>query len=195
MHSSFQTDRRPTGFEPVPIQRNNNQINPIRQAKGFEPLPPVALCVTRNPQNSRACPQWHNISYSQGGAQVNQSLKPYTSPTLAFYTLHANQVTQMLSIKGIFSRSKLQTKPKARALSWGLAHSYNGGPKLVHYDYTVLFIYFMFYKLVPPNIVSFKLQGTFSGSCICHHNHTIAWHLLRAPARGQILVSQLCDIG
>ncbi len=47
--SSFQTDRRPTGFEPVPIQRNNNQINPIRQAKGFEPVPPVAPHVKRRP--------------------------------------------------------------------------------------------------------------------------------------------------
>ena len=81
------------------------------------------------------------------------------------------------------------------ASSWGLVHDYNRGPKLVHYDYTVLFIYFMFYKLVPPNIVSFKLRGTFPGSRICCHNHAIAWRLLRALARGQILVSQLHNIG
>ncbi len=41
------TDYRPTGFEPMLIQRNNNQINPVRQAKGFEPLPPVTLYVTK----------------------------------------------------------------------------------------------------------------------------------------------------
>ncbi len=57
------------------------------------------------------------ISYFQIRAQVNQSLKQYTSAVLAFYTLHATQVTQTLSIKGVFSRSKLQTNPEARALS------------------------------------------------------------------------------
>ncbi len=34
-----------------------------------------------------------------GQSAVNQSLKLYTSPTLAFYALRATQVTQMLSIK------------------------------------------------------------------------------------------------
>ncbi len=57
------------------------------------------------------------ISYSQVRVQVNQSLKQYTSAALAFYALHATQVTQMLSINGLFSCSKLQTNLKARALS------------------------------------------------------------------------------
>ncbi len=85
-----------------------------------------------------------------GWSAVNQSLKLYTSPVLAFYALRATQVTQMLSIKGIFSHSKLQTKPEARALSWGLARSYNGGPKLLHYYYTTVFIYDALYQLIQP---------------------------------------------
>ncbi len=80
------------------------------------------------------------ISYSQVRAQVNQSLKQYTSAMLAFYASHATQGTQMLSIKGLFSHLKLQTNPEARALSWGLSHSNKGGPKLVHYYYTTVFI-------------------------------------------------------
>ncbi len=75
-----------------------------------------------------------------GWSAVNQSLKLYTSPTLAFYASCATQVTQMLSIKGLFSRSKLQTNPKARALSWDLLRSNKGGSKLVHYYYTTVFI-------------------------------------------------------
>ncbi len=46
----------------------------------------------------------------------------------------------MLSIQGIFSPLKLQTNPEAMVSSWRLARDYNGGPKLVHYNYTVLFI-------------------------------------------------------
>ncbi len=63
----------------------------------------------------------------------------------------------MLSIKGIFSRSKLQTKPEARALSWGLVRSYNRGPKLVHYYYSMVFIYNALYKLIQPEIVTLGL--------------------------------------
>ncbi len=59
---------------------------------------------------------------------------------LAFHALLATQVTQMLSIKGIFSHSKLQTNPEARALSWGLVRSNKGGPKLLHYYYSMVFI-------------------------------------------------------
>ncbi len=47
----------PQGLNLYRSRETRNQINPIRQAKGFEPLPPVALCVTQNPQNSRVCPQ------------------------------------------------------------------------------------------------------------------------------------------
>ncbi len=46
----------------------------------------------------------------------------------------------MLSIKGLFSHSKLQTNPEARVLSWEPARSNKGGLKLVHYYYTMVFI-------------------------------------------------------
>ncbi len=68
----------------------------------------------------------------------------------------------MISILGLFSHSKLWTGPDARVSSWRLACDYSGGPKLVHYYYTALFIYFMPYKFVPPHIVLFKLWGTFA---------------------------------
>ncbi len=80
------------------------------------------------------------ISYSQVKVKVNQSLKQYTSAALAFYASHTTQVTQMLSIKGLFSCSKLQTNPKARALSWELSCFNKGDLKLVHYYYSTVFI-------------------------------------------------------
>ncbi len=40
--------------------------------------------------------------------------------------------------------------------------NYNGGLKLIHYNYTALFIYFTSYKFVPPYIVLFQLRGTFA---------------------------------
>ncbi len=68
----------------------------------------------------------------------------------------------MISILGIFSRSKLQTSPEATASSWRLARDYNGVPKLVHYNYTALFIYSTFYKLAVPFLVSFRLLSSFA---------------------------------
>ena len=52
-----------------------------------------------------------------------------------------------------------QTTPEARALSWRLARYYIGGPKLVYYNYTTLFIYSTSYKLVQPYIVLLGLQS------------------------------------
>ena len=101
-------------------------------------------------------------SYSQVRVQVNQSLKLYTSPALAFYALHTTQVTQMLLIKGLFSHSKLQTNLKARALSWEPLCSNKGGPKLVHYYYTMVFIYNALYKLIQPEIVTLGLRDFLS---------------------------------
>ncbi len=101
----------------------------------------------------------------------------------------------MISILGIFSRSKLQTSPEATASSWGLACDYNGGPKLVHYNYTALFIYFTFYKFVPPNIVSFRLPSSLT--CVPRmlplaHHHLA---LTQEPGPGPDPVSECCDIG
>ena len=93
----------------------------------------------------------------------------------------------MISILGIFSCLKLQTGPGARASSWRLACDYNRGPKLVHYGYTVLFIYFTSYKLVSPNIVLLGCRAPSPVSCTCCHYHAIAWRLLRCLTRGQIL--------
>ncbi len=59
-HSSFQTDRRPTGFEPVLIQRHNNQINPVQQAKGFEPL---LLAEMRTLKRALIRPQGLNLCH------------------------------------------------------------------------------------------------------------------------------------
>ncbi len=101
----------------------------------------------------------------------------------------------MISILGIFSHSKLQTNPEATASSWRLACNYNGGPKLVHYDYTALFIYFTFYKLVPPNIVLFRLPSSLT--CIPHMSplarHGLA--LTQKSGLGPDPVSECCGVG
>ncbi len=58
------------------------------QTKEFEPVLPVAPCVTRKAQKLKSASAMTQISYSQVRVQVNQSLKQYTSPTLAFYASH-----------------------------------------------------------------------------------------------------------
>ncbi len=101
----------------------------------------------------------------------------------------------MISILGVFSHSKLQTSPEATASSWRLARDYNGGPKLVHYNYTALFIYFTFYKFVPPNIVSFRLPSSLA--CIPRMS-PLACHrlvLTQEPGSGPGPVSECCDVG
>ncbi len=100
--------------------------------------------------------------------------------------MHLNSLN-MISILGIFSRSKLQTSPQATASSWGLARDYNGGPKLVHYNYTALFIYSTSYKLAVSFLVSLGCWAPSPASCVCRHYHAMAWRWLRSPARGQIL--------
>ncbi len=101
----------------------------------------------------------------------------------------------MISILGIFSRSKLQTNPDVMMSSWRLACDYNRGPKLVHYDYTVLFIYFMFYKFIPPDIVSFRLPSSFA--CIPRMS-PLAHHCLvltQESGPGPDPVSKCCSVG
>ncbi len=101
----------------------------------------------------------------------------------------------MISILGIFSRSKLQTSPEATASSWGLAHNYNGGPKLVHYNYPALFIYSTSYKLAVPILVSFRLLSSFA--CVPRMSqlsrHSLA--LTQESGLGPDPVSEHCDIG
>ncbi len=101
----------------------------------------------------------------------------------------------MISILGIFSRLKLQTNPEATASSWRLAHNYNGGPKLLHYNYTALFIYFTFYKLAVPFLVSFRLPSSFA--CVLHvlqlSHHSLA--LTQESDPGPDPVSECHDIG
>ncbi len=101
----------------------------------------------------------------------------------------------MLSMQGIFSRSKLQTSPEATASSWGLAHNYNGGPKLVHYNYTALFIYSTSYKLAVPFLVSFRLLNSFV--CVPRMSqlscHGLA--LTHGSGSGPDPVSEHCDVG
>ncbi len=100
----------------------------------------------------------------------------------------------MISILGIFSRSKLQTSPEAMASSWELVHDYNRGPKLVHYNYTALFIYSMSYKLAVPFLVLFRLPSSFA--CIPHvsqlSRHGLA--LTQESGSGPDPVSEHCDI-
>ncbi len=100
----------------------------------------------------------------------------------------------MISMLGIFSCSKLQTSPEATASSWGLAHDYNGGPKLVHYNYTVLFIYSMFYKLAVPFLVSFRLPSSFACvPCVLQlSRHGLA--LTQQSGLGPDPVSERCDV-
>ncbi len=132
------------------------------QAKGFEPLPPVVPHVTRNPRNTRACPQWHRTLILRPEHKSTNQSNSSTSAVLAFFALCEYSVTLNAINQGIFSRSKLQTAPEARASSWRLAHNYNGGLKLVHYDYTVLCIYFTFYKLAALFLVLFRLPSSFA---------------------------------
>ncbi len=101
----------------------------------------------------------------------------------------------MISMLGIFSRSKLPTSPEATASSWGLARDYNGGPKLVHYNYTALFIYSTSYKLAVPFLVSFRLLSAFA--CVLHvsqlSHHGLA--LTHESGSGPDPVSERCDVG
>ncbi len=78
----------------------------------------------------------------------------------------------MISMLGIFSRSKLQTSPEATVSSWGLVHDYNGGLKPVHYNYTALFIYSMSYKLAVPFL---GCRAPSPASRACRNYHTMAW--------------------
>ncbi len=107
---------------------------------------------------------------------------------------HLNSL-DMLSILGLFSHSKLQTNPEATASSWRLARDYNRGLKLVHYNYTALFIYFTFYKSVLPHIVSFQLPSSLA--CIpCMSllaRHCLA--LTQESGLGPDPVSKCCNIG
>ncbi len=101
----------------------------------------------------------------------------------------------MISMLGIFSRSKLQTSPEATASSWGLARDYNRGPKLVHYNYTALFIYSTSYKLAVPFLVSFRLPSSFA--CVPRVSqlscHGLA--LTHESGSGPDPVSEHCDVG
>ncbi len=107
---------------------------------------------------------------------------------------HLNSLN-MISILGVFSRLKLQTSPEATASSWGLARDYNGGPKLVHYHYTALFIYSTSYKLAVPFLVSFRLPSSFA--CVPRVSqlscHSLA--LTQESSSGPDPVSEHCDIG
>ncbi len=60
------------------------------QAKGFEPLSPVVSCITRKPQKHKSAFTMTPNSYSQGRAQVNQSIHIKTQvPCLMLKRLYA----------------------------------------------------------------------------------------------------------
>ncbi len=74
-------------------------------------------------------------------------------------------------------------------------HDYSGGPKLVHYNYTALFIYFMSYKFVPPHIVLFKLRGTFACDPCMLQSSRCSLALSREYGLGPDPVSECHGIG
>ena len=84
---------------------------------------------------------------------------------------------------------------KLRCQAGGLRATTTGVRKLVHYNYTALFIYSTSYKLAVPFLVSFRLLSSFA--CIPHMSplsrHSLA--LTQASDSGPDPVSEYCNIG
>ncbi|KAK0433276.1 hypothetical protein EV421DRAFT_1741723 [Armillaria borealis] len=112
-------------------QEERDQPSP---SADFSTLPSASEMIREGLALERS--HWAPIQLISSGPKLSSTV---TSEETLLERKLPNQLT-VTQVPCIFSRSKLQTNPDARASSWRLARDYNGGPKLVYYDYTALFI-------------------------------------------------------